>query len=157
MWAKKCTHKNLQTHINTYGPSRVHTHVNRSTTKPPVLSSPAVSRDVSKAACGAELRRCGEDQLQMGFSLSHRPAHLCCFIRLCYVTYCSSRQTHPFSPSLSLCFIFHGFPVLLSSNWNKRGDAQQKRRVCARCVPWLRATRTSVCVSDHKDNKPNQN
>lgn len=51
------------THILTHG--HTHTHINQSATKPPVLSSAAVSRVVSKAACGAGLWCC-RDQVQMG-------------------------------------------------------------------------------------------
>lgn len=52
------------THILTHG--HRHTHINQSARKPPVLSSAAVSRVVSKAACGAGLWCCREDQVQMG-------------------------------------------------------------------------------------------
>lgn len=52
------------THILTYG--HTHTHINQSSTKPPILSSAAVSRVVSKATCGAGLWCCREDQVQMG-------------------------------------------------------------------------------------------
>lgn len=55
---------------------------------------------------------------------------------------------------LSPLFFFYGFPVLVKSNRNDRGDMQQRRWagckptmcLCVCCVPWLRATRTSVCV-----------
>lgn len=146
-------------HANTHA----HTDINLCTAKPPVLSSPAVSRVESKAACGAELWWCREDQVQMGLSLSAGPARLLCFILLCYAVYWLM-----FSLLLCSFVLFYGFPVLVKSNRSDRGDLQQKRWagckptlnvclcMCVYCVPWLRATRTSVCVSDLKDNKLSQ-
>ena len=109
--ARTHTLKLANTHKRTHRDTHTHTHTHINPTyvpqEPPVfLSSPAASRAVSKAACGAALRCCGGDQVQMGFSLSDRPASpLLCFILLCYVIYCTDFF---FLPSLAL-FYFMAF------------------------------------------------
>lgn len=146
---RKRTHKNLQTHINTHTDkhacTQTHTHINLRTTKPPVLSSPAVSGVVSKAACGAELWCCREDQVQMGFSLSDRPARRCSVLS-CFVTLCIAlASTLIFPPLLSPFVLFQGFPVLVKSNRDNWGDMQQRR--WAGCKP-------TMCVCVYLGSKP---
>lgn len=80
---RKSAHKNLGTHLKpVYADKQTHT---RHTTKPPVLLGPAGRAVISKAACGAEPRCCGADQLQMCFCLTVLPTSgdLLCWIRSC--------------------------------------------------------------------------
>lgn len=104
----------------------------------------------------AELqRRSGPDGFQ---SVRQTCSPLLCFIRLCYVIYCSSLfySLCGYFPSCSVPLLYF---MLFLFWWSKIGTTAGgfdscKPAMCVRYVRWRRATRLSVYASDHKHNKP---